>query len=218
MTNVSINVSAGAEFTNGNLGISFPPGFTTAANVNITITVATQAVTGLAGNVSASPNGTVVDIVLTNASTGQPITSLNTPLQVVVKPTAADLAMAGGDFSKLSAIYFVAGTTSPVFNPLGLPPGTPLFVTGLKQDPATGTISWQTQNTAGIIRAVVANPVSYVQTLNPNTQEWSTFDPNAPQQSFGMKPQFSYPQVVAPQIPVDNRLVVLDPDTGTTRT
>jgi hypothetical protein len=55
--------------------------------------------------------------------------------------------------------------------------------------------------------------VSYVQTLNPETQEYSSFDPST-SQSFGGKAQFSYLQVVAPQIPGDNRLVVLDPDTG----
>jgi hypothetical protein len=60
---------------------------------------------------------------------------------------------------------------------------------------------------------VVANPVTYVQTLNPNAQEYSSFDPNA-SQSFGGKPQFSYLQVTEPQIPGVNRLVVLDPDSG----
>ena len=74
-----------------------------------------------------------------------------------------------------------------------------------------GTLSWANQNGAGVVQAVVANPVSYVQTLAADAQEFSSFDPNA-SQSFGAKPQFSYLQVVNPQI--GDRLLVLDPDTG----
>src|SRR5207244_13614596 len=76
-----------------------------------------------------------------------------------------------------------------------------------------GTMTYQTQAGAGVWQAVLANPVSYVQTLNPSASEYSSFD-QATSQTFGTKPQFSYLQVVEPQIPGTNRLVVLDPDTG----
>jgi hypothetical protein len=52
--------------------------------------------------------------------------------------------------------------------------------------------------------------VGYVQTLGDDTPVLSSFAGDA--QTFGSKSQFSYLQVVEPQ--VGNRLLVLDPDTG----
>jgi len=160
----------------------------------------------------ASPNGTVIDLVVRD-SNGNQITSFPTPIQIVAKPNAADLAIANGDFNLLAVVYFIAANTPAVFNPLNLPPGTPVFQTGVTKDATAGTMTFQTQNGGGVVQAVVSNPVSYVQTLNPNASEYSSFD-KATSQTFGTKPQFSYLQVVEPQIPGTNRLVVLDPDTG----
>jgi len=63
----------------------------------------------------------------------------------------------------------------------------------------------------GSVLSVVTNPVGYVQTVKPNTAEQSSFDPGS-SQTFGTKAQFSYLQVVEPQ--VGTRLLVLDPATG----
>jgi hypothetical protein len=73
----------------------------------------------------------------------------------------------------------------------------------------TGTITVTTQLIGSTI-SVVTNPVGYVQTVSDTTPELSSFGDNA--QTFGDKPQFSYLQVVEPQI--GDRLLVLDPDTG----
>ena len=57
----------------------------------------------------------------------------------------------------------------------------------------------------------MTNPVGYVQTVKPDTQLQSSFDAKA-SQSFGGTAQFSYLQVVEPQ--VGTRLLVLNPKTG----
>ncbi|MBV8083830.1 MAG: hypothetical protein JO247_03350, partial [Chloroflexi bacterium] len=77
-------------------------------------------------------------------------------------------------------------------------------------DLTTGTIRVDTQAIGSVV-SVVTNPVGYVETLNPSTDEHSSFDPNT-SQVFGSKPQFSPLQVVEPQI--GDRLLVLDPDSG----
>ncbi|SRR5581483_11552365 len=216
-TNVTatVNTSTGGTIIAGNTGLSVPPGFVGVASVTITISTTlptTANIPGLAGNVIASPNGTVFDLVVTDATTGAQITSFNAPITFTAVPNGADIAISGGHPEILTVVYFIVGNTISVFNPLGLPPGTPLFQPNVRHH-ADGSLSWDNQNGAGVVQAVVANPLSYVQTLNPNATEQSGYDSNSAQ-TFGTKPQFSYLQVVEPQIPGVNRLVVLDPDTG----
>lgn len=212
----TVIVNQGANVIAGNLGITIPQNFTSpAVNVNVTITTSLPSgvsIAGLAGSVLGSVNGTVFDLLITDAATGQPITTFNAPLTFTVLPNAADLAMAGGNASTLTVIYFIAPNTPGIFNPLGLPINTPVFQPSVIHNP-DGTLSWSTQNGAGVVQAVVANPVTYVQTLNASTPELSNFDPSSAQ-TFGTKPQFSYLQVTEPQIPSVNTLVVLDPDSG----
>jgi hypothetical protein len=214
---VTVNVAAGANVVSGNVGLTLPPAFTGVANAVVSITPQLPPdvnISALAGNVVASPNGTVFDLSVKDPATGQQITSFNTPVTFTVLPNAADRAVANGDTSILNVIYFTAPNTLPIFDPLNLRQlgqPVPLFQPNVVHN-ADGTLSWANQNGAGVVQAVVANPVTYVQTLKADTPELSSFQPDA--QTFGTKPQFSYLQVVEPQLPVVNKLVVLDPDTG----
>lgn len=233
-TTASVSTATGGAVIAGSVGVALPAGFTSVPNANVTITPTLPAgvsISALAGSVVGSPNGTNFELSVVDPATGAQIQSFNTPITSTVKPNDADLTIALSlnaapapalrkfaalspeqAFQALTVIYFTASNTLPVFNPLGLPPNTPVFQPGVVHN-ADGTLSWSNQNGAGLVQAVVANPITYVQTVSPNVQEFSSFDPGT-SQSFGAKPQFSYLQVTEPQIPGVNRLVVLDPDTG----
>ena len=163
------------------------------------------------GPAQYSPNGTIFDMAVKDASGGL-LTTFPTALSVVFRYNAADLAQAQGNASVLTAAYLIDANSPDIENPNHYPVGTWVFfapsVTTL--DTTAGTVAVNTQ-AIGSTLTVITNPVGYVQTLTPNTPEASSFDP-ATSQTFGTKPQFSYLQVTEPQI--GNRLLVLDPDTG----
>jgi len=142
----------------------------------------------------------------------EPVTTFQVPITLTVKYNAADVSQSNGHPETLTASYVIDANSPDVENPMHFPVGT--FVLFAPEhaslNTTTGTVTVTTQAIGSTI-AVVTNPVEYVQTLQPNTPELSSFDPNA-SQSFGDKPQFSTLQVVEPQI--GNRLLVLDPDTG----
>ena len=166
-------------------------------------------VSTLAGNVLASPNGTFFDLIVLD-TTGAQLPVALVGVQVFVKPSAADRAMAGGNINLLTVVYYVSSVTAAPFNPLHLPTGTPVFEPNVQHDTADGLLIWTTQNLGGVIEAVVANPVSYVQIVSPAAGAFSSFDP-ATSQTFGTVSQFTYLQVVEPQI--GTRLLVLNPAT-----
>jgi hypothetical protein len=163
------------------------------------------------GPAQFSPNGTIFDMSIKDGS-GNLITTFAAPLTVVFRFNAADLAMAKNNPSVLTAAYLLDANSPPIENPNHYPIGTWVFfapsVTTL--DTTNNTVTVNTQ-AVGSTLSVFSNPVGYVQTLSPSTPELSSFDP-ATSQTFGTKPQFSYLQVVEPQI--GGRLLVLDPDSG----
>ena len=134
------------------------------------------------------------------------------PIALVFRYNDADVAQAGGHTEVLAVAYLIDAASPAIENPLNFPPGTfvlfPPSSTNL--DTAHGTITVQTQALGSVV-AVVANPVSYVQTLAAATRVYSSFDP-ASSTVFGTKPQFSYLRVVEPQ--VGTRLLVQEPETG----
>jgi len=164
------------------------------------------------GPAQFSPNGTVLDIKFTDQSTGKPITTFANPVQLTFRPNAADISQSGNHPETLTAAYVIDAQSPAIENPLGFPIGTFVIFppSNVVNDTHTGTITVSTQALGSTV-AVVTNPVGYVQTLGDNAPVASSFDPNTSQE-FGTKPQFSYLQVVEPQI--GNRLLVLDPDTG----
>ncbi|HVA23611.1 MAG TPA: hypothetical protein VMW62_04385, partial [Chloroflexota bacterium] len=163
------------------------------------------------GPAQFSPNGTVLSISITDQATGQPITTFAVPIQLTLKPNAADVAQSNGHPETLTAAYVIDALSPALENPLHFPVGTFVIFppSNVVNDIASGTVTIQTQAIGSTI-AVVTNPVGYVQATDA-APVLSSFDPNNTQ-TFGTKPQFSYLQVVEPQI--GNRLLVLDPDTG----
>jgi hypothetical protein len=157
-----------------------------------------------------SPNGSVFDVSITNAST-VPITTFGAPITVTIRYSSADLAMANGDPSLLTVAYLIDANSPQIENPLGFPVGTWVFFppSAVKIDPVGGTISVTTQALGSVV-AVFANPPGYVQALASPTNLYSSFDPQTASQLDG-KGQFSYLQVIEPQI--GSRLFVLDPIT-----
>jgi hypothetical protein len=129
-----------------------------------------------------------------------------------MKYNSSDLGQANGNPNLLTAAYVIDANSPAIENPLGLPIGTFLLFPPehVSLNTVAGTVTATTQALGSTV-SVVTNPVGYVQTLEPDTAEQSSFDPNS-SQTFGTKPQFSYLQVVEPQ--VGSRLLVLDPDTG----
>ncbi|MBV8084129.1 MAG: IPT/TIG domain-containing protein [Chloroflexi bacterium] len=213
-TTVTIPSGGGGVVVAGNVGINFPSGAFSAANGPVTIAVAAQpplSSINQGGPGQSSPNGSILDITVTD-STGAKITTFPQPISIVVKPNAADVGMAGGNFSTLTLFYVIDSSSPAAENPNDYPPGTRVLVdpSVITTDPATGTIT-ANLNFLGSVVGVVTNPVGYVETLSPDTAIFSSFDPTT-SQTFGSKPQFTPLQVVEPQI--GDRLLVLDPETN----
>lgn len=213
---VTLNASQGAIVLDGNTAFLIPPGAlgsNVSGNVTLTVTPSLPggiSVSTLAGNVLASPNGTFFDLIVLHTSGAQlPVALVG--IQVFVKPSAADIAMAGGNLNVLAVVYFVSPVTAGPFNPLHLPLGTALFEPNVQHDAVTGLLLWTTQNLGGVVEAVVANPISWVQTTAPAAGLYSGFDPPT-SQTFGTVPQWTYLQVMEPQ--VGTRLVVRNPATN----
>jgi hypothetical protein len=212
---ISANISAqtGGIILAGNAAIIVPPGAIASVPggiVNVSVALATN-VPVPGGPAQFSPNGSVYEIRFTD-SAGNPVTTFPVPIPIEVKYNAADLSQAKGDPSTLTTAYVIDALTPPIANPLGLPPGTFLLfpAENVSRNLQTGTLVTTTRAIGSTI-SVVTNPVGYVQTTGDSTPVLSSFDPGT-SQTFGEKPQFSYFQVVEPQI--GNRLLVLDPDTG----
>ncbi len=176
--------------------------------VHIAIQPAPQNLPIPGGPAQFSFNGTIMQIVVTDGN-GNPYTTFPVPMPLVFHYNAADISQARGNVNSLTAGYFVDANTPFIANPNHFPIGTLVIAppSSTTLDTVNGNITFNTQ-AIGSTFAVVTNPVGYVQTVNPNAQEQSSFDPNN-SQAFGGKPQFSYLQVVEPQI--GTRLLVLDP-------
>ncbi|MDE3075387.1 MAG: hypothetical protein KGJ86_08150, partial [Chloroflexota bacterium] len=221
----AVSTSQGGVVVAGNVAVSLSPAALTGlfaptapgqaavpANVVVNVTTKPQRVVIPGGPAQFSPNGTILDISISNATTGQPITTFPAPVPVTFKYNAADVGQANGNPNLLTAAYVIDANSPELENPLHFPVGTfvifPPSATTL--DTASGTITVQTQ-AIGSILSVVTNPVGYVQTTTPDAPLTSSFDPPT-SQTFSTKSQFSYLQVVEPQI--GSRLLVLDPDTN----
>ncbi|MHB8618600.1 MAG: hypothetical protein ACYDAG_03365 [Chloroflexota bacterium] len=212
LTSVTTTVGpAGAVVPIGNAALAISPGAVpNNASFQIVANPASfVSTTNFGGPGQSAPGGTNFDIK-TIGSDGNLITSFPQPITVAAHPNAADLSFANGNLNDLTFIYVVDSTTPPGANPNHFPVGTRVVVPNITRDPATGTIATNL-NFIGSTIAVSTDPVGYVQTLNPNAGIYSSFDP-ATAQKFGTKPQFSFLQVVEPQI--GNRLIVINPDTG----
>jgi hypothetical protein len=163
------------------------------------------------GPAQFSPNGVVADVQIIDAL-GNPVTLFDTPITLVLHYTAADLAMAHGDPSLLTAAYLLDPASPDLENPLHFPSGTWLFFPPslVHVDPAAGTVTVQTQALGSIV-ALFANPAGYVQTLAPATRLFSSWDP-ATSAVLASKPQYSWLRVIEPQI--GSRLYVVDVDSN----
>ncbi len=209
---VSVSASAGGAVVAGNIGISVPPEALLSIPNSVTVTVEPRPQVPIPGGPAQfSPNGTIARISFSDQA-GVPVTSFPTPISLMFRYGAADVGQAHGDASALTVGYFVDAETPPFANPNHYPIGTlvvapPSDVTSESQ---YGTVTFNTQ-AIGSVFAVITNPVGFVQTLQPSTPLMSSFNP-ATSQVFGARPQFSYLQVVEPQIGV--RLMVLDPQTN----
>ncbi|MBV8085005.1 MAG: hypothetical protein JO247_09340, partial [Chloroflexi bacterium] len=224
----AVSASNGGVIVAGNVALSFSPASLSslvaisasspaqaqAAAPVVIVDVKTQPanVSAPGGGAQYSPNGTIVDISITDATSGRPITTFAAPVPITLKYNAADISQANGNANDLTAAYVIDDASPEVENPDHFPGGT--FVIFAPQyarlDAAHGTITVTTQ-AIGSVLSVVTNPRGYVQTLADGTPELSSFDPNTAQ-TFGTKPQFATLEVVEPQI--GDSLLVLDPDTG----
>ncbi len=198
----------------GNTVISFPPGSFGNLSGPVTITVTANPNLGTVnqgGAGAASPNGTQLDITIHDQN-GNSVTVFPQSVTVVTKPGPADLSQANGDFGSLTLYYVIDSLSPGAENPNHFPVGTRVLVDPkvITKDPVNGVLA-ANLNFLGSVLGVVSNPVSYVQTVNPNATLQSSFDAGN-SQSFGKTGQFSYLQVVEPQI--GNRLLVLNPATG----
>ena len=212
---ITANVSAatGGVIIAGNVAIVIPPAALAAVPTGqVTVTVQPNPqVTVPGGPVQFSTAGTILSITVSDKN-GNPVTTFPALIPIELKYNASDLGQAHGDPSLLTAAYVIDASSPDVENPNHFPIGTFVLFPpqNVSLNTTAGTVTANTQALGSVV-SVVSNPVGYVQTLQPDTPELSSFDPNT-SQTFGTKPQFSYLQVVEPQ--VGDRLLVLDPDSG----
>jgi hypothetical protein len=209
----SVSASTGGVILAGNVALIVPPAALAAipggqANFNIQPAINVVAPGGPA---QFSPNGTVLEITITDSS-GNPVTTFPSLIPIELKYNAADIGQANGNVDSLAAAYVIDALSPPIENPLGFPPGTFVLFppSNTTLNTTTGTVTVFTQAIGSTV-SVVTNPVGYVQTLTDDAPELSSFDANNAQ-TFGTKPQFTTLQVVEPQ--VGSRLLVIDPDSG----
>lgn len=211
----TLSAASGGVILAGNVGIVFPAGAFAglSGNVSVTITANPAALANInaGGPTQFSPNGTILDIDVRDAN-GVHITTFPAAVTIVFKPNPADLAMAGGDFSLLTGAYVIDADSPEAENPNHFPINTLVLIppSAITVDPVSGTFT-AVLHFIGSVVGVVANPVGYVETVNPDANLYSSFDPNT-SQTFGGVGQFAPLQVVEPQI--GTRLLVLDPDTN----
>ncbi|HLY64653.1 MAG TPA: hypothetical protein VKU60_03880 [Chloroflexota bacterium] len=207
-----LDPASGGTVVAGNVGLSFSAKSLAEAGGNVTVEVQAQPKANVPGGPAQfSPNGTIVDINVRDES-GKLMTTFPEPVEMLFKYNSADLAMARGSASLLSAAYILDDNSPALENPLHFPVSTWVFVppSNVKLDTASGTVAVSTQ-AIGSIFSVVTNNVGYAQTLRPDVPLYSSFDVNN-SQVFGTKKQFSYLRVMEPQI--GSRLLVMDVDTG----
>ncbi len=199
----------GGTILAGNVGISFSPKSLSQAGGDVTVHVEAQPKANIPGGPAQfSPNGSIVDITIRDKD-GKLVTTFPDPVEILFKYNTADLAMARGDASILSAAYVLDEDSPEIENPLHFPINTWVFFPkeNVKLDTANGTLAVKT-NAIGSIISVVAVSVGWAQTLR-DIDLYSSFDP-ATSSIFGKKQQFSYLQVLNPQI--GSRLFVRDLD------
>ncbi len=208
-----VSASTGGIVIAGNVAIVLPPAaLTGVAGGQLTVTVGVNpSVVVPGGPAQFSPNGTILDISFRDGD-GKLVTTFPTLIPIELKYNAADLGQANGNAGVLTAAYVIDADSPPIENPLGFPIGTFVLFPpqNVSTNTTTGTVTVYTQALGSVV-SVVTNPVGYVQTVSPSTTVLSSFDTDTAQ-VFGTKAQFSYLQVVEPQI--GRRLLVLDPDTG----
>jgi hypothetical protein len=207
-----VDPNAGGTVVAGNVGLSFSPKSLSNIGDGATVHVEAQPKANVPGGPAQfSPNGSIVDITVRDKN-GKLVTTFPDPVDVLFKYNSSDLAMAHGDPNVLSAAYVIDPDSPPLENPLHFPNNTWVFFppSNLKLDTASGTINVRTQ-AIGSIFSVVAVGAGWAQTIRPEVQLYSSFDP-ATSTVFGSKKQGSYLRVVEPQI--GSRLLVLDAETG----
>src|SRR5581483_7621365 len=204
--------ASGGTVLAGNVGLSFSAKALSALSGPVAVSVDAQPPAGFPGGPAQfSPNGTIVDVNVRD-SRGQLVTTFADPVDVLFRYNGADLAMARGDPGVLTAAYVLDAQSPAIENPLHFPVGTWVFFppSNVKLDTASGTIAVRTQ-AIGSIMSVVSTSIGYAQTLKPEVRLFSSFDP-ATSVIFGSKKQFSYLQVLEPQI--GSRLLVRDLQSG----
>ena len=213
-----VQSAATIPWANGGDVLAGSVGFSVAPQPNLpgsmSISVQPQSGAGLpipGGPAQYSPNGTLINVKMTDDA-GNQVTTFQNPITLTVKYNSADVGQASGQANNLTLGYFVDATTPDIMNPNHFPVGTLIIAppSNVTLDTTNQLISFKLQAVSQVF-AVVTNPVEWVQTLPLSANELSSFDTtNA--QVFGTKPQFSYLQVMEPQI--GTRLYVRDPITG----
>lgn len=209
----AVSSASGGTIVAGNVGISFSPRSLAGFPSTIRVDVTTAPAIGMPGGPAQfSPNGTLLDISISDPTTGATLTTFPDAVTVTLKYNGADLGQANGDPSMLGVAYVIDAASPDIENPNHFPAGTFVLFEpeAATLDAANGLIRVQTQ-AIGSAFTVLTQPLGYVQTLAPDTREFSSFDP-ATSLVFAVRPQFTYLQVVEPQIGM--RLMVLDPRTN----
>jgi hypothetical protein len=208
----TLDSAAGSTVVAGNVGLSFSPKSLSQAGDKPSVHVEAQPKANVPGGPAQfSPSGSIVDITVRDTA-GKLITTFPDPVEILFKYNASDLSMAKGDPSILRAAYVIDQDSPELENPNHFPLNTWVFFppNHMKLDTTSGTLSVQTQ-AIGSIFSVVAVGVGWAQTVRPDVQLYSSFDPLR-STVFGTKKQGSYLRMVEPQI--GSRLLVLDVDAG----
>ena len=213
----SFDSAAGVTLVAGTVAISIPPG-AVAAPGTATVTVTPSSFAGTPVGLRApggppvfSPNGTVFDVQIVDAN-GDRVTVFPTPITMILRYNYADLAVARGRTSTLSAAFETNRHTSSLANPMGFPSGSWVFfpASSVAVDGSAGTMTISAQ-AIGASVGVFSDPKGYVQSYVHGAGLYSSFDPSTAK-LFGVTPQFSYFRVLEPQ--VGSRLLVRDYDTN----
>ena len=207
-----LDSEAGGTVLAGSVGLSFSPKSLSEMPGGATVHVEAQPKANVPGGPAQfSPSGSIVDISVHDKD-GKLVTTFPEPVEILFKYNASDLAMAHGDPNELRAAYVLDADSPAIENPNHFPLNTWVFFppNNLTLDTATGTIGVRTQ-AIGSIFSVVGVGIGWAQTVRPDAQQYSSFDP-AQSTVFGVKKQGSYVRMVEPQI--GSRLLVLDVDSG----
>lgn len=196
----------GGNLTIGNMSLTIPSG-DLSGNANVTVTANPSLPFAGGGAVLFSPNGTVLDIAITDANTGQPSTVFPQALTLTFQITPSDLGMAAGDTSALTLLFQVDANTPPGENPDHLPIGSLIVLPAgpCSVDTTTNRMTCQI-NFLGSKLAIAARHTAYVQNFVPNAPLWS--GPDAAAIQLNTVAQFTTFLVAEPQ--VGGRILVFD--------